>query len=216
MPRPRVISRQKVATAGLEIIDERGLEDFTLERLADRLGVRAPSLYHHFADRADIMTSVAYGLLAGIELPEPEGDDWKGFFLALTARTRQQMLKHARGARLVFDHFPSTLTFPGHEIGVQMLTIAGVPPDDQFMVIRGLEKLVLGISLADAEDAVLERPAVPDSIEPGRWPAFVSATLANRRDPDELFEQSVLVYLEGIEARYGQSGAERERQEPRG
>ena len=49
-PSKPLISRDACARAALEIIDAEGLDALSLERLATEIGVRAPSLYHHFAD----------------------------------------------------------------------------------------------------------------------------------------------------------------------
>jgi AcrR family transcriptional regulator len=46
---PRV--RQIVATAR-ELVEEEGLDALSMRRLADRLGIRAPSIYKHLPDRA--------------------------------------------------------------------------------------------------------------------------------------------------------------------
>ena len=45
-------------TTALEVIDADGLDAMSLERLADELGVKAPSLYHHFHDKAEILAAV--------------------------------------------------------------------------------------------------------------------------------------------------------------
>jgi TetR/AcrR family tetracycline transcriptional repressor len=54
MPRPSspLISHDTVVEASLRIIDADGLDEFSLPRLARELNVQAPSLYHHFQDRA--------------------------------------------------------------------------------------------------------------------------------------------------------------------
>ncbi|HTC82023.1 MAG TPA: helix-turn-helix domain-containing protein, partial [Acidimicrobiia bacterium] len=57
-PSKPLISKDASARAALEIIDAEGLEALSLERLAKELGVRAPSLYHHFADKAEILARV--------------------------------------------------------------------------------------------------------------------------------------------------------------
>ena len=51
-PTKPLISRDLCAQAALRIIDEDGLEALSLEKLARELGVKAPSLYHHFSNTA--------------------------------------------------------------------------------------------------------------------------------------------------------------------
>lgn len=52
---PRV--REIVATA-LALLEEQGAEALTMRGLAERLGIRAPSLYKHLASKADLETAV--------------------------------------------------------------------------------------------------------------------------------------------------------------
>jgi AcrR family transcriptional regulator len=46
-------AREIVAVARL-LLEEEGLEGLSMRRLADRLGIRAPSLYKHFADKQEL------------------------------------------------------------------------------------------------------------------------------------------------------------------
>lgn len=58
MPRRGLDSRQ-VVDAALAIADRDGLGAVTLARVADALGVRAPSLYHHVAGHEGLMRAIA-------------------------------------------------------------------------------------------------------------------------------------------------------------
>ena len=52
-PAKPLISRSAAIHAAIEIIDADGLGTFSLPRLAAHMGVRAPSLYHHFRNKVD-------------------------------------------------------------------------------------------------------------------------------------------------------------------
>jgi AcrR family transcriptional regulator len=58
-PRQPLISRAGAVAAAIEIIDTEGLNALSLPRLARHLNVRAPSLYHHFDDKSEILGAVA-------------------------------------------------------------------------------------------------------------------------------------------------------------
>jgi AcrR family transcriptional regulator len=62
MPRPLtpLISRRLAVETALQIIDEEGYETFSLEKLARRLNVKSPSLYHHFANKTDLLRATAF------------------------------------------------------------------------------------------------------------------------------------------------------------
>ena len=71
MPRPSspLISRDAVVEASLRIIDADGLDAFSLPRLARELKVQTPLLYYHFADRADILRTVARAIVLQSRVP---------------------------------------------------------------------------------------------------------------------------------------------------
>jgi AcrR family transcriptional regulator len=57
---PRVgLDAEGVITAAAQLADAEGLHDLTLARLAERLGVRSPSLYAHVGGLADVRTRLA-------------------------------------------------------------------------------------------------------------------------------------------------------------
>lgn len=54
-PSQPLIDRERVIETALSLIDAEGLAASSLPRRARELGVKTPSLYHHFDDRAEIM-----------------------------------------------------------------------------------------------------------------------------------------------------------------
>ena len=67
-PSKPLISRETAAKAALDVIDEVGLDKLSLDRVAKKLRVQPPSLYHHFSDKAELMAEVARLILT--DLPD--------------------------------------------------------------------------------------------------------------------------------------------------
>ena len=44
--------------AGRQLLEEEGLEALTMRRLAERVGIRAPSLYKHLPDKAALEAAI--------------------------------------------------------------------------------------------------------------------------------------------------------------
>jgi AcrR family transcriptional regulator len=63
------LSRERIAQAALELIDDEGLESCSMRRLGARLGVEAMALYHHFPSKGDLLDAVMDRLLDEVELP---------------------------------------------------------------------------------------------------------------------------------------------------
>ncbi len=59
MPTPSRTSLEDITAAGAAILDERGLAGLTMQAVAQAVGVKAPSLYKHVADRDALVTLVA-------------------------------------------------------------------------------------------------------------------------------------------------------------
>ena len=77
---PRLTPRvREIVSTALALLEEHGAEALTMRRLADRLGIRAPSLYKHLAGKPELETAViAVGfedLAARLEGVAPSGRD---------------------------------------------------------------------------------------------------------------------------------------------
>jgi AcrR family transcriptional regulator len=70
--RPARISRDAIAAAALEV----GFEALTFAAVADRLGVRAASLYHHVSGRDDLVGLALDRVVASVAPPE-RSEDWR-------------------------------------------------------------------------------------------------------------------------------------------
>jgi AcrR family transcriptional regulator len=67
--RPR-LTRERIAEAALELIDDEGLEGCSMRRLGARLDVEAMAIYYHFKDKGELLDAVMEQLLKD-QLPPP-------------------------------------------------------------------------------------------------------------------------------------------------
>ena len=59
MPTPHRTSLEAIITAGRDLLETNGLEGLTMQAVADRVGVRPPSLYKRVRNRSDLIALVA-------------------------------------------------------------------------------------------------------------------------------------------------------------
>ncbi|MHA6524640.1 TetR family transcriptional regulator [Tessaracoccus sp. G1721] len=95
------LTRRSIVEAGLRILDEYGLGDLSMRRVADALGVQAGALYYHVPNKQSLLAAVADEILAGPPAsPEPASpiDDW---LVGWASGLRQRLLAHRDAAELV-------------------------------------------------------------------------------------------------------------------
>src|SRR5256714_13552595 len=61
--RQRGLTRDRLVGAALELVNEEGLDALSMRALADRLKVKAASLYWHVRDRRELLELVAESIL---------------------------------------------------------------------------------------------------------------------------------------------------------
>ena len=93
---------REVVVAARRLLEEEGAAALTMRRLADRLGIRAPSLYKHVPDKAALEAAiVATGLEEAAAAFEAAVDGAPDPVAALAAAYRRFALTHPHLYRLV-------------------------------------------------------------------------------------------------------------------
>ncbi len=77
----------------MRLADAEGLEALTMRRLAKELGVEAMSLYHHVANKDDILDGMADMVFSEIDLPS-HGVDWRTAMRQRAVSQRAALLRH--------------------------------------------------------------------------------------------------------------------------
>jgi AcrR family transcriptional regulator len=66
-PPSPLLSRDRIVSAALALIDAEGLEALSTRRLAAELGVSGPSLYNHVGTKEELLDDVVDAVLAGVD-----------------------------------------------------------------------------------------------------------------------------------------------------
>jgi AcrR family transcriptional regulator len=75
-PRQSLLTRQRIVETASALVDAEGLEAVSVRRLATELGVQGPSLYNHFATKAEILDAVADAVIARVDVSAFADHDW--------------------------------------------------------------------------------------------------------------------------------------------
>lgn len=155
------LTRADIVSAALALLDEVGLEGLSTRRLAERLGVRGPSLYWHVKTMAELRDHMAEAILAeamgGDRAAALEGD-WRAWLADGARGYRRAALSRRDGARLLSMAKPTgtrpDLSYPAM---VQRLRAAGFSAADAHDSMMAIGRYVLGWVLFEQASDDLDR-----------------------------------------------------------
>lgn len=123
------LTRADVVEAALSLLDEVGLDGFTMRRIGDRLGVKSSSLYWHVRNKEELLNLMADAICGEIQAPSGESG-WREYLEAMGWEYRRVLHAHRDAAMLLATTLPvgpNRLRFA--EMGLAALFEAGFSPD---------------------------------------------------------------------------------------
>ncbi|MFP3467381.1 TetR/AcrR family transcriptional regulator [Leifsonia sp. SIMBA_070] len=139
MPTPEKTSRTAIVAAGRVLIESGGLDGLTMQAVAERVGVRAPSLYKRVRDRRELLALVVSATLEDLTgRLEDTGDE---------ADPTRRLIAQADALR-GFAH--------EHPVGFGLVFAShGSPRPEQDAVVRSATPLLEAVAaLTGPEDAL--------------------------------------------------------------
>jgi AcrR family transcriptional regulator len=141
------LSRERVLRAAIDLADAGGIESLSMRRLAQELGVEAMSLYHHVANKSDILSGIADMVVEEYELPEP-GPDWKSAIRRTAISAYRVLLRHPWAASLLLaGTTPSTARLRYMDALLGTLRAAGFSVDMTDHAYHALDSHIMGFTL---------------------------------------------------------------------
>lgn len=196
-PSKPLISRENAAEAALEVIDEHGLEELSLSLVAKKLGVRPPSLYHHFKDKSELLQEVARIMLIRIPAVQATGQSFEEQIIARCVATRQTLLKHPHAAPLILRYFPRHMLLAAYN---RAASEEPYPTPIKMTVIDAVEKYTYGASLFAASARARGVEPMP-AVDGEKYPSLAKAIEDNPFDDEQLFVESLRLFLIGVRER---------------
>ena len=119
-PAPARTSRDAILGAARALLEEEGLDAVTMAAVADRVGVRPPSLYKHLRDRAELVSGVvsaaAGELTEELEVARAAPADAASRVHAIGAAYRAFARRNPRASALFFADLGPDLQIPQAEL----------------------------------------------------------------------------------------------------
>ncbi|GIP47858.1 TetR family transcriptional regulator [Paenibacillus sp. J53TS2] len=108
------VSEDRILEASWVLLGDEGIEKFSLRRLADRLGIQAPSLYWYFKNKQDLYQRLA-NQVSKIILEEFHSEgDWKEQLTGLAVTVRNVLSRYPCSTQLMMmtlPHEPDIIRF---------------------------------------------------------------------------------------------------------
>ncbi|GBE66189.1 TetR family transcriptional regulator [Mycobacterium sp. MFM001] len=172
------LHKPDVVEAAAAILDQYGIADLTMRRLARELGITPGALYWHFPSKQELLGAVADRILqpAGTEA-RPDAA-WPLRVRTICARLRDALLSHTDGAELVSASFAAGQSHAVTQILTSLADAAaeaGLPPEQSELAARTIVYYVLGATVDEQSrmqwDAAGAIPETQSVIEPSADPS---------------------------------------------
>lgn len=143
------LHKPDVVNAATAILDNYGIGDLTMRRLARELGVSPGALYWHFANKQELLGAVADHILQPARIDAGQLA-WRDRVQATCTALREALLSHTDGAELVSSSFAAGQSTAVGAIVRQLAEAAGeagVAVDDAELAARTVMYYVLGFTV---------------------------------------------------------------------
>ncbi len=203
------VSRAAVLRTAVEVADRDGVGAVTMRGIARRLGVEAMSLYHHVANKEQILDGMVDAVFAEIELPAD--GDWADAMRRRAGSARDALVRHPWAIGLMDSRAnPGPATLTHHDAVLGCLRGGGFSVAGAAHAFAVLDSYVYGFALQEvslpfeAEGEIEEVAAgIRSGFPEGAYPHIEEIMVEHALQPgyafaDE-FEFGLDLVLDGLE-----------------
>src|SRR5699024_8801772 len=196
------LTREKVLSAALEIIDRDGLQALSMRRLGATLGVEAMTIYHYVPNKDALLNGVLEGIHRRSQPQERRSGPWEDQLRTYAGRLVDLLRSHPGVASLMLRRpalTPQTLNLV--EQGLEVLHRAGFPLPRALQMIHALVGLVIGHVLAGERAEGQQRNGRLAQEDLSGFPLIGRAVhqADPEADPEEPFDTALEAMLRGFE-----------------
>jgi TetR/AcrR family tetracycline transcriptional repressor len=164
------LHKRDVVDAAATLLDNYGIADLTMRRLARELQVSPGALYWHFANKQQLLGAVADRILESVDIVSVDDvpGGWRDRVAGICGRLRDALLSHTDGAELVSASFAAGQSAAmAHTLArlANAAADAGVDPTHAELAGRTVVYYVLGFTADEQSRLQLDAAGaeLPDS-----------------------------------------------------
>ena len=144
------LSRSQVVDAAMTIADERGLAALSMRKVGDAIGVEAMSLYHHVANKDDLLDAMVERVYAEIEVPV-DASSWREAMRDRALSTREAFRRHPWAVAVLESRTrPGPENLRHHDAVLGVLRRAGFPVELAGHAYALLDSVIFGFAIQEA------------------------------------------------------------------
>ena len=187
--RPDRHTRDGIVDTALALLEQTGLPDLSMRKLATTLGVQPSALYWHFENKQELLAAVADRIVAAAT-PVARGDDRDAEVTAVASALRDALLAHRDGAETVLSTQALGLGSDAAHTRLATALAGGADPDED---ARSAATVILQFILGHAS-------LVQQRIQAARFGAFPAgeAEIVDATSAD--FARGLRMLLAGLPA----------------
>lgn len=210
--KPRIpLSRERLLGAAMVLADTGGIESLSMRRLADELGVKAMSLYHHVTDKDEIVDGIVDLVFAEIVIP-PDAAGWKATMRARGDSARQALLRHPWASSLMQSRTrPGPATLRHHDTVIGSLRASGFTIREAAHAFSIMDSYIYGfaqqqqnLTYTTAEEATVVAENILRQLPADAYPHLAEMIVEHALTPDydyaKEFEFGLDLILDGLES----------------
>ncbi len=197
----------------MALVDDEGIDGLTMRALARRLGVEAPSLYKHVANKDEILDGLCGAVFASVEFTEPSSETWPDLLRMYTRGYREALLAHPNLTSTVATR--PVLTEAGMamvELALVTIQATGVDLETSRRLLNVIVSNITGLVLNEIGSVELGGPnservmAFRESLDPERYPNTHKTVVNTPADHQAEYEMAVDMMIEGFSALLARRG----------
>jgi AcrR family transcriptional regulator len=204
------LTRERVLQTAVRRADQGGIASLSMRKLGQELGVEAMALYHHFANKDDLVDGMVDLVFGEIELP-PSTRDWRTAMRQRAIGVRDALLRHRWAVGLMESRRrPGPANLRHHDAVIGSLRAGGFDIGMAAHAYSVLDSYIYGFALtkmnlpfetsddvADVAQSMLE--PFPPHEYPHMFEILTDHVMKPGYDYGEEFEYGLDLILDGLE-----------------
>jgi TetR/AcrR family tetracycline transcriptional repressor len=196
------LNKEQIAQHALDLVDEVGLDDLTVRRIASSLNVQPGALYRHFKDKDELLSSMAEHILQAqfSALPDASMYKWDEWLLYIAKGYRTAMLSKRDGARIIARARPDQAITYGQLANdvIKKLVSARFTLEQAATICAATFSYVEGMT--QKEQGEIMQPSPRDGLEDERLAMLANAKRSMEATNDRIFNEGLMLIVLGAKA----------------